>query len=189
MPTNSGIGHGSFLCTADLGVCYMRGGTRTCRGRKQKRMEAKRQIEIRRAQESDLGELVPLFDAYRSFFAGEKPSGSRAFLAERLRENDAIFFLACSNSQIAGFLTLYPLFSSWHAARIWFLSDLYVREESRNAGIGRRLVEAAQAFARDNGSRSIMVEIPHSEPHLVQFYERLQFIRDRNFDLHRYYIA
>jgi GNAT superfamily N-acetyltransferase len=143
---------------------------------------------IRQATPSDLDGLVPLFDAYRAFFAGPKPVASRTFLAQRLHLGDAAFFIASAQERPIGFLTLYPLFSSWHAKRIWFLSDLYVDTDHRGAGIGRSLVEQARHFATESGSRSIMVEIPHSEPHLVRFYEALSFVRDRDFSLYRCYL-
>ena len=144
---------------------------------------------IRRAESPDLEALVPLFDAYRAFFTGKPMSGSREFLTERLRLQDSVVLMAFVDERPAGFLQLYPLFSSWYATRIWFLSDLYVAEPFRNAGTGRQLVQAAQEFARDGGSRSIMVEIPHREPHLVRFYESLDFNRDRDFNLYRFYLT
>jgi GNAT superfamily N-acetyltransferase len=145
------------------------------------------ELFIRRCAPSDLDRLVPLFDAYRAFFAGGRPDGSPEFLAERLERGDAVFLMAFAGELAAGFLTLYPLFSSWHATRIWFLSDLYVDERHRGAGTGKRLVEAARAVAHESGARSIMVEIPHREPHLVRFYDDLGFARDRDFDLYRWY--
>jgi len=144
---------------------------------------------IRPAKAGYLDGLVPLFDAYRAFFAGGTPTGSREFLAARLDAGDGTFLLALDGDDALGFLTLYPLFSSWYATRIWFLSDLYVRDDVRKGGIGRRLVEAAKAFASEGGARSIMVEIPHREPHLVKFYEDLLFMRDRDFNLHRFYVV
>jgi ribosomal protein S18 acetylase RimI-like enzyme len=144
---------------------------------------------IRPAVLADVDNLVPLFDAYRSFFAGEKPVGSKEFLTERLTKNDAVFFMSFKNKTATGFLTLYPLFSSWYATRIWFLSDLYVAPEHRNQNLGKDLVAAAQEFAKQQASPSIMVEIPHREPHLIKFYERLNFERDKNFDLYRFYLT
>ena len=144
---------------------------------------------IRRAEMRDLDELLPLFDAYREFFTGRPMPDSREFLTERLGEQDSVILLAEAESGAAGFLQLYPLFSSWYATRIWFLSDLYVAEAFRNQRIGRQLVEAAQSFARNSGSRSIMVEIPHREPHLISFYESLDFNRDKDFNLYRCYLV
>ena len=144
---------------------------------------------IRQAVLADTDGLVPLFDAYRSFFAGEEPTGSREFLTERLTKNDAVFFMSFDGEIANGFLTLYPLFSSWYATTIWFLSDLYVAPEYRNQRLGRELVAAAKEFARECSSRSIMVEIPHREPHLITFYEALGFERDKDFNLYRSYLS
>lgn len=144
---------------------------------------------FRQAVLADVDNLVPLFDAYRSFFAGGTPLGSKEFLTERLTKNEAVFFMSFEGESASGFLTLYPLFSSWYATTIWFISDLYVSPEYRNQKLGRKLVAAAQAFAEERMSRSIMVEIPHREPHLVRFYESLGFERDKDFNLYRYYMT
>lgn len=146
-------------------------------------------MTIREATAADVTKLVPLFDAYRAFFAGAHPAGSKEFLTERLSKKDAVFFMSFEDEVATGFLTLYPLFSSWYATRIWFLSDLYVAPEYRERRLGRNLVAEAQAFAKQHGSPSIMVEIPHREPHLMRFYESLGFERDKDFNLYRYYLA
>lgn len=145
-------------------------------------------LEIRRAVESDAPSVAPLFEAYRKFFTGEDWTNSLEFIAERLKTQDSVVLYATVSGEPAGFLQLYPLYSSWYATRIWFLSDLYVAERFRKEKIGRKLVAEAQRFAKETGSRSIMVEIPHSEPHLVTFYENLSFMRDKTFDLYRFYI-
>lgn len=144
---------------------------------------------IRHATQADAAALAPLFDAYRAFFAAPDPAGSLAFIAERLRLGDSALIVSEEAGALTGFLQLYPLFSSWYAQRIWFLSDLYVAEHARKSGTGKALVEAARDYARETTSRSIMVEIPHSEPHLVTFYERLNFQKDNTFDLYRCYLT
>lgn len=146
-------------------------------------------MTIRQAVPADVENLVPLFDAYRAFFAGPAPEGSQVFLTERLQKADAVFFMSFDGERATGFLTLYPLFSSWYATRIWFLSDLYVTPEYRKQKLGKNLVAAAQAFAQHRSSPSIMVEIPHREPHLIRFYELLGFERDKDFNLYRYYLS
>ncbi|MEO9169755.1 MAG: GNAT family N-acetyltransferase [Candidatus Baltobacteraceae bacterium] len=146
-------------------------------------------LATRRATSADLGEIAPLFDAYRVFFTGESDiAGSAAFLAERLAKQDSVVLAAFDGTAGIGFLQLYPLFSSWYATTIWFLSDLYVADAYRKEGVGKALAREALQFARDAHSRSIMVEIPHSEPHLVTFYESLDFQRDKTFDLYRCYL-
>jgi ribosomal protein S18 acetylase RimI-like enzyme len=143
-------------------------------------------LTIRTATQADLDAVVPLFDAYRQFFTGKPDVGvSRDFLAERLERNESVVLAAFRGDAAAGFLQLYPLFSSWYCKRQWFLSDLYVAEEFRNQGVGKRLVEACIDFAAKTGSRAILVELPFSEPHLVEFYGKLGFAKDAVFDLYR----
>ncbi|MGB8909499.1 MAG: GNAT family N-acetyltransferase [Candidatus Cybelea sp.] len=144
-------------------------------------------IIIVTAGSEDLADLVPLFDAYRAFFAGSHGAAeSERFLAERLARKDSVVFLARSAVRAEGFIQLYPLWSSWYCRRIWFLSDLYVTEASRKRGLGRRLVESALAHARTTNASSVIVELPHREPHLKAFYARLGFHQDEVFDLARY---
>ena len=145
-------------------------------------------MTIRQAVLSDVDQLTPLFDAYRTFFAGSTDIRSKAFLSDRLAHDQAVFFMSFDGEHATGFLTLYPLYSSWYATTIWFLSDLYVEEPHREKKIGRQLVAAAQSFAKERGSRSMMVEIPHREPHLVKFYQSLKFEKDKDFNLYRFYL-
>jgi GNAT superfamily N-acetyltransferase len=135
----------------------------------------------------DLRALAPLFDAYRAFFAGAPNiDESRRFLAERFELGDATIFRARGDdSDAAGFIQLYPLWSSWYCRRVWFLSDLYVREANRGLGIGRRLVERAVTHAQQTGASSVIVELPRREPHLSGFYADLGFHKDGVFDLAR----
>jgi GNAT superfamily N-acetyltransferase len=144
-------------------------------------------LSIARAQPQDLAALVPLFDAYRSFFAGTSASTeSRRFLAERFESGDSVIFLARAGIEAAGFAQIYPLWSSWYCRRIWFLSDLYVRESSRKFGLGTALVERVVAYAHETKASSVMVELPQREPGLRTFYARLGFHQDELFDLARF---
>ncbi|HEY1656082.1 MAG TPA: GNAT family N-acetyltransferase [Candidatus Tumulicola sp.] len=141
---------------------------------------------IRQAAPADAGAIAPLFDAYRRFFTHrEDLEVSRRFLRERLEGGESVVFAAYDGAEPAGFLQLYPLFSSWYARRQWFLSDLYVAEAYRARGIGKRLVEACAQFAKNGGSRAILVELPYSEPHLAKFYGELGFGKDTVFELYR----
>jgi ribosomal protein S18 acetylase RimI-like enzyme len=143
-------------------------------------------LTIRTATPSDLEAVAPLFDAYRQFFT-EQPDieVSRRFLGERLEREQSVVLAAFEGEACAGFLQLYPLFSSWYCRRQWFLSDLYVAEAFRERGIGKKLVVACIDYAKRTNARAILVELPFSEPHLVKFYGELGFEKDSVFDLYR----
>lgn len=145
-------------------------------------------LEIVQADSTYLDALVPLFTAYRRFFNPDAdPVDSRPFLESRFRDGDNAIFMAIAEGAACGFVQLYPLWSSWYCRRIWFLSDLYVDEAHRKHGVGKRLIERVKAFAAESDAGSVMVELPHSEPHLYEFYDRLGFHRDTVFDLARYH--
>jgi ribosomal protein S18 acetylase RimI-like enzyme len=142
---------------------------------------------ISRATSDDVAAVAPLFDSYRAFFSGgSNLEQSRRFLEQRLASGESVLFVARENGNAVGFIQLYPLWSSWHCRRIWFLSDLYVGETSRKHGVGRQLVERVIEYAHETNAASIMVELPRREPHLTEFYRRLGFIRDEVFELARY---
>jgi ribosomal protein S18 acetylase RimI-like enzyme len=143
-------------------------------------------LTIRTAATEDVHAIAPLFDAYRNFFTkGPNLDVSRAFLFERIERNESVVLAAFDDAVCAGFLQLYPLFSSWYCRRQWFLSDLYVAPPFREHGIGKQLVRACIAYASRTNGRAILVELPVSEPHLVRFYEQLGFAKDGVFDLYR----
>jgi GNAT superfamily N-acetyltransferase len=127
-----------------------------------------------------------LFDAYRTFFAGSTDGSSYRFLEERLEGEESAIFVAWDGTDAVGFITLYPLWSSWYCRRIWFLSDLYVAESARRRGIGASLVERVIHYAMETNASSVMVELPRREPQLVEFYAKLGFARDQMFELARY---
>jgi GNAT superfamily N-acetyltransferase len=147
-------------------------------------------ITIRTASPADLDAIAPLFDAYRQFFTKAADIDvSRRFLSERLERSESTILAAYDGETAAGFLQLYPLFSSWHAMRQWFLSDLFVAPALRERGIGKRLVRASIDFAKQTKARAILVELPFSEPHLARFYGELGFGKDEIFELHRLAIS
>ncbi|HEX4013864.1 MAG TPA: GNAT family N-acetyltransferase [Candidatus Cybelea sp.] len=141
---------------------------------------------IERASARDVAHIVPLFDSYRSFFAGRSDGASRGFLEERLANEESVIFVAWIAGEANGFVQLYPLWSSWYCRRIWFLSDLYVAQAARGCGIGAQLVKRVVAHADETAASSVMVELPRREPHLAKFYASLGFAKDDVFELARY---
>ena len=114
---------------------------------------------IRRATDADIARVAPLFDAYRSFY-GQPPDIARAdaFLRERLARGESALLLAERDGEALGFTQLYPLFSSVRTARLWLLNDLFVADSARRQGVARGLLDAAAAFAREQGAAGLMLE-------------------------------
>ena len=114
---------------------------------------------ITRAGPADLDALATLFDAYRQFY-GQAPDAPRArqWLRERLRFGESVVLVAKRGGTTVGFAQLYPMFSSVRTARTWILNDLFVDSAARRGGVARALLDAAAAFARENGAAGISLE-------------------------------
>ena len=114
---------------------------------------------ISRAGPADLDALAQLFDAYRQFY--EQPSDlprARQWLRERLRFGESMVLVAKRGGIAVGFTQLYPMFSSVRTARTWILNDLFVDAGARRKGVARALLDAAAAFAREDGAMGISLE-------------------------------
>ncbi len=132
-------------------------------------------IAVRRATLADLDALVPLFDAYRTFYA-QAPDASlaREFLDARLRNLESVLLLAGPvDGAAAGFTQLYPMFSSVRAARVWVLNDLFVAPAARRLGIAQAMLRAAADFARADGAIRLELETTHDNAAAQALYQAM----------------
>lgn len=144
-------------------------------------------VSVRQATIFDVPELVPLFDGYRGFY--ERPSdvtGAHAFLLNRFKHAESVIFLAYEGSESVGFTQLYPSFSSASMARIFILNDLFVREDARDKGVGRKLVGAAVEFARAAGAVRLTLCTAMTNMHAQAVYESLGWRRDEQFYVYNF---
>jgi len=139
-------------------------------------------IEIRRATPSEVEAIAPLFDAYRQFYgrAPDVPLAHR-FLTDRLTNGESVVLVARDGVTPCGFTQLYPLFSSLRCRPVWILSDLFVAPAQRRGGIGRRLMQAAHAFARERGAAAIELDTAHMNTAAQALYESLGYQHDLEF--------
>ena len=116
-------------------------------------------LAITRAGPADLDALSVLFDGYRQFYG--QPSDlprARDWLRSRLRVGESVVLVAKRGEKTVGFAQLYPMFSSVRTARTWILNDLFVDSAARRKGVARALLDAAAAFAREDGAAGISLE-------------------------------
>ena len=140
------------------------------------------EIRTVRAELDDLAALVPLFDAYRRFYA--QPSdrdGARTFLADRLKRGESVIFLAVADGVIVGFTQLYPSFSSVSMKRSWILNDLFVATEARASGAGRALVERAERWAAETGAKGLTLATQMTNLTARGLYEACGWTKDEEF--------
>ncbi|MGL6307344.1 GNAT family N-acetyltransferase [Aeromonas caviae] len=114
-------------------------------------------MQIFQATLAHIEETSRLFDAYRQFY-GQAPDRDEAtrFIGERLQGADSVIFLARNEAgEWAGFVQLYPAFSSVAMKRMWYLNDLYVVESARQQGVARALLKRVASFARETDALTV----------------------------------
>lgn len=143
---------------------------------------------IRRATRDDLEQVVVLFDGYRRFY--QQPGdldGARRFIGARLEAGDSVIFVAEQNQRLVGFTQLYPSFSSASMKRVWILNDLFVDPDARRRGIGQALMSAAEDFAREGGSKGLVLATQKTNAPAKALYEARGWKLDVVFDHYNRY--
>jgi len=136
-------------------------------------------IVITRTTEEHLDALVPLFDAYRQFYAQTSdPSRARAFLSQRLRGGDSTIFLALVGGVAVGFAQLYPAFSSVQMRTVWILNDLFVASDARRGGIGAALLRRAHRHAQNSGAVRLTLQTARDNLVAQAIYKAEGWVRD-----------
>ncbi|MCM3443007.1 GNAT family N-acetyltransferase [Metabacillus halosaccharovorans] len=130
-------------------------------------------MNILKATMSDLDDVAVLFNNYRIFYGQSSDlEGAKAFLKERMEQNESTIFLAKSKDGLpAGFVQLYPIFSSVGMKRKWLLNDLFVAEEYRRHGVGKALMNQAKEFAVETKTAGILLETSKDNINAQALYE------------------
>jgi GNAT superfamily N-acetyltransferase len=102
--------------------------------------------------------LLPLIAAYQRFYEVEDVDDerNREFFARFLAPSgDGMLIGAWRDGELLGYACLYWTFTSLVPAEIVLMTDLYVVPEARGGGIGRALIEASAAVARERGAHQL----------------------------------
>jgi len=108
--------------------------------------------------------VVDLLDDY-----AQDPAGGGVGLGDRVRRElipalqrrrDALILLATEDGRAAGVLSAFETFSTFAAAPLLNVHDVYVAPAQRGKGIGRALLEYAETVASKRGYCQITLEVP-----------------------------
>jgi len=133
-------------------------------------------FEIRPARESDIAELL---QCYEWLFAppGDRPARwdaqkAGAALREAISSETATVLVAELDGAVIGFATAYQdLRSVRFGLRTW-VEDLAVAPQQRSRGVGKALLDAAKAWAREHGATRLALDSGEARKDAHRFYER-----------------
>jgi GNAT superfamily N-acetyltransferase len=113
---------------------------------------------IRPAEPQDVGLLLGLFRELAEYeHLEDELRGTEELLSQALfgARPAAEALIAERRPETVGYALLYPTFSSFLAIQGIWLEDLFVRPEHRGAGVGKALLAAVAARARERGAQRL----------------------------------
>lgn len=115
-------------------------------------------LRIEPIAESQLEALLPMIAAYQRFYevSDVDDERNRSFFERFIAPSDDGMLLgAWEGEELVGYACLYWHFTSLVPAETVLMNDLYVGEKARGRGVGRALIEASAAVARERGAHHL----------------------------------
>jgi GNAT superfamily N-acetyltransferase len=113
-------------------------------------------VEVGAVRAEEFEALLPLIAAYQTFYEVEEidTARNRDFFRRFLAPSEDGQLLAARDEDgaILGYACLYWHFSSLQATETVLMNDLFVAPAARGRGVGRALIEASAAVARERGA-------------------------------------
>jgi GNAT superfamily N-acetyltransferase len=119
-------------------------------------------VQVRRAHVDEAPVVAVLVSRLLAELTGEEPD-TRALLEttrKLLAAGDVAALLVLVDQRPAGMVTLNQCAAIYAGGRFGEISELYVGPDDRSAGLGRHLIEAAVAHAREAGWTRLEVGAP-----------------------------
>jgi len=129
-------------------------------------------IRVRRARSSDISQLAQLAGQL-GYPSSEDEIRGRLAGIEAAPEH-ALFVAETADGKLAGFLNVYVMRTIDSDARTE-IAALVVDDAHRSLGVGKVLIEQAEAWARENGCAAIGLRSNVIRERAHRFYERLGY--------------
>jgi len=136
----------------------------------------KKEIVIRPAEETDMNELIQLCHEHAIFEEAEyDPAGKAEKLHSFIFDDEPVLlcFVAEAEKQLLGYITFTKEFSTWSAEYFFHMDCLYLKEEARGLGLGKKLMQAMIENGKQNNIDHIQWQTPVSNKNAIDFYHHI----------------
>jgi len=141
-----------------------------------KKTSRKNSIVIRHAVKNDLDQIIELCDQHAAY---EGAPYSKTGKKERLglylfTERPPLMCLVVEQDErIKGYATYMREFSTWDASYYMHMDCLFLKEEMRGQGIGKKLVAMITEAAEESDCVNVQWQTPTDNTNAIMFYDKL----------------
>ena len=120
--------------------------------------------------------FVDLFERYRAHYGqAADRDASQAWLTEWTTTGHVRAFLARVDGIAAGICLIAICPASLTLGEFWMVRDVFVDPRWRRTGVGRALLDAVRAAARQRGARRLTLQTEDDNASALRLYERYGF--------------
>ena len=129
-------------------------------------------ITIRKANAKDFSSVVEMIHEFASF----QQTPEKVFITEAQMETNQDLFnclvAETDDKKVVGFVSFFFAFYSW-SGRAIYLDDLYVREEYRKKGVGKKLLMMVIDIAKQTDCKKARWQVSNWNTNAIEFYKSI----------------
>ncbi len=132
-------------------------------------------LEIRKPSISEKSQWLPLWQSYLTFYEAQLPDEVTELTWQRLYdEREPLNILAAYDAdRMIGIVHYQFHRSTWARNAYCYLEDLFVSQQTRSKGTGRRLIEAVRQKAQEAGASRLYWTTRESNATARALYDKL----------------